>query len=524
MESKEPNKITYTVYRRLLWICATIYFIWWFAVELLLKDAFNPILSRFLVVGILFLTWGLTYFSSWVRRHLKILTSFCVWLVTFHYFYLFYKNNGASDWVVGSFITVIAVSFCFLSIGTLLVYSLFVIAISVALMIAIPDLTHSIFFPGILTVLVQANIGLGLRLRLIKTILSSNDRYELLFNSTFEGVIVHEDEIITEVNRSLLEMTGFQHRDLVGKPLLNVVHPGDRNFVSEKIRSGEEIPYELRFLKNDGTFFEVEGRGRLFLNEDRKVSRLFTIKDLVDRRRSEKDRMLALTMTENVRIRDEFISLASHELKTPVSSLKLQTQMIDRELARKGMSFFDEKKLREISSLFNRQVDRLLELVESMLDVSRISGGLLNLNRKKVDLAALVKEVIAFQARPDSFRIDAEDPVLIYADESRIKQVAENLISNAIKYGRGNPIFVKVKFENSRAVFSVQDQGIGVAPEFADRIFNRFERAVPAQNISGLGLGLYIAKQIMVAHGGDIFVRSQLGKGSVFTAVLATEI
>lgn len=224
-------------------------------------------------------------------------------------------------------------------------------------------------------------------------------------------------------------------------------------------------------------------------------------------------------MAENVRIRDEFISIASHELKTPISNLKLQTQLIERDLRRQPESYSIDK-VAEVAALFNRQVNRLLELVETMLDVSRISSGRLNLEKKDFDLSEDIQDVVTTLNLKNKITIETPAHLMIHADCSRTKQIIENLLTNAIKYGDNKPAQISVRAENGQAIIAVEDQGLGIAPEYLDRIFNRFDRAISAHNISGLGLGLYIARQIVEAHGGTITVKSQLGKGSVFTVTL----
>jgi PAS domain S-box-containing protein len=521
MGTSLENTKDLTVYRRLLVLAGVIYLLWWFAVDSLLPLAFNPFLGRVLVVLVVFTVFGLSYLNVGVRKHIRILSILCIWLITLHYYYLFYGNGGDSNWIVGCYITVMAVNFCLLSNAALLSYSLFVLLLSIGLVIFVPTLRLSVFLPGLVTIVVQANFGLRARLSVIKNLAESNERFQFLFNSTFEGVLVHRRGLIVSVNDAAAKMTGHSKEELIGRNILDIVHPDERVIAREKMLQEDVAPYELRGITKDGQTLPLEVRAKAF-TYDKDQARLVTVQDIGDRKRAEKEKVEALTLAENVRVRDEFISIASHELKTPISSLTLQIQMIERELSRGGGHYSTEQ-LAEFVALFNRQIHRLTELVETMLDVSRISAGRLTLDFQRTDLANLVREVVThLRARyqPSEIRMDVPEHLWLEADHGRLVQVVENLVTNAIKYGQGRPIQVCVLMQDDQALLVVEDHGLGIAPEFVERIFDRFERAISARNISGLGLGLYIARQIVEAHHGRVTVKSELGQGSVFTVNL----
>jgi len=222
---------------------------------------------------------------------------------------------------------------------------------------------------------------------------------------------------------------------------------------------------------------------------------------------------------EAVRARDDFLSIASHELRTPLTPLRLQTQILRRLLAH-GATPAREKLASSLDTL-ERQTDRLGRLVSDLLDVSRITAGKLTLHREQLDLADLAREVVERYAGASRSRIELRTlPALGSWDRARLEQVATNLLANAMKYGEGRPIDVVVQPRDGGAVLTVRDRGIGIAPEDTERIFGRFERAASATAYGGLGLGLYIAQQIVVAHGGRISVESAPGEGAAFTVVL----
>jgi PAS domain S-box-containing protein len=229
---------------------------------------------------------------------------------------------------------------------------------------------------------------------------------------------------------------------------------------------------------------------------------------------------------EALKLREEFLSIASHELKTPLTSLQLQVQILERLMRQQATSDLASSRAAKILNGADRQIKRLSRLIGDLLDVSRIARGRLDLEPSSVDLVALSAEVVdRFRAEAASAGVEVvlAAPVGEVAgswDTFRLDQVITNLVSNAIKYGAGHPIAVEVTATNGVARLKVQDRGIGIAPEHQERIFNRFERMTSAHSYGGLGLGLYIANQIVEAHGGTIRVDSTPGEGSTFTVVL----
>ena len=247
---------------------------------------------------------------------------------------------------------------------------------------------------------------------------------------------------------------------------------------------------------------------------------LLALEDFTERKQT------ADNLREALRSREEFLSIASHELKTPVSTLKLQLQMLRRAvIPDKGLAPSPEK-LAKALDISTRQVERITALIDDLLDVSRVESGKMTYSFEPVDVAALVNEVIEpftekFKSARSPLEVAATESITITCDRFRIEQVVTNLVTNAIKYGAGSPIQVKVSASTNRGVkVCVSDRGMGIAKDKQAKIFERFERAISHANISGLGLGLYISKQIVDAHGGTIELESELGKGSKFTVEL----
>ncbi|WP_163991500.1 ATP-binding protein [Pyxidicoccus caerfyrddinensis] len=229
-------------------------------------------------------------------------------------------------------------------------------------------------------------------------------------------------------------------------------------------------------------------------------------------------------LLEALSSRDTFLWAASHELRTPLTALQLQLQVLSRMSAPHGDEPREEH-LRERLTRATRHAERLGLLVEGLLDVSRISDGQLQLEAEEVDLSRLVRDAVASSsdavARAECHvDVVAEAPVLGRWDRQRLEQVFFNLFDNALKYGRGRPVEVRVEGSAERARLVVKDHGIGIPAEHQDRIFRRFERAAPSHHFGGLGLGLWMARRLVEAHGGSLQVQSEPGHGATFTLKL----
>lgn len=226
-----------------------------------------------------------------------------------------------------------------------------------------------------------------------------------------------------------------------------------------------------------------------------------------------------------VQLRDDFISIASHELKTPITSLNLQIEVLNSLVDGLDKESEVPKIMKKFLSSTNNQLNRLSRLIDDMLDISRISTGKLSLNIKKVNLCVLCQEVLdRFSDQLRDLRIESRltcvDGIFAQCDADRIDQVVTNFMTNAIRYGGRKPIEIIVD-ENATTVFiKVKDQGRGIYKEDQERIFKRFERAHTPDDVSGLGLGLYINSQIVEEHHGKISLESEPGKGSMFIVEL----
>lgn len=226
-----------------------------------------------------------------------------------------------------------------------------------------------------------------------------------------------------------------------------------------------------------------------------------------------------------LRMRDEFMSMVSHEMRTPLNTLYLEAQLRKMQLERGNMAAFGPEQLQRMLSRDDRQIQSIVRLIDDMLDVSRIRSGKLSLRPGAVQLAGLLGRVVQ-DLTPQAATVgativlDAPTPVLGWWDDFRIEQIVVNLLTNALRYGGGKPVVVTLAVMADSVRVDVRDGGPGIAAHHQERIFEPYERGVGSETASGLGLGLYISRQLAEAHGGSLTVHSEAGAGTVFSLTL----
>jgi PAS domain S-box-containing protein len=358
---------------------------------------------------------------------------------------------------------------------------------------------------------------------------------ERRFRATFElaplGIAQTAlDGRFLRVNGALCKMLGYSAEELSTTNFQNITHPDDvpHNLVAlARLVAGhiEKYTMEKRYLRRDGGVFWIQVTVSLVRDDDGRPAYLIAIiEDICQRMRAheERERLLG-ELRVALSTRDRFLSIASHELRTPLTTLMLQVERLGS--AQPTADHALPPALATRVAMMTRQVDRLSALVEQLLDVARIHEGRLELHLEEVDLGALVLEVVerfeeqAARAKtPIEVRIDK--PVAGCWDRLRLDQVLTNLVSNAVKYGRNGRIAITAAADDSFASVVVADRGIGIRPEDRGRLFGRFERLASDPAIGGIGLGLWITREIVEALGGTIGVESELGEGSTFVVTL----
>ncbi len=326
------------------------------------------------------------------------------------------------------------------------------------------------------------------------------------------------------VNPGFVEMAGSNTAALLGQTPMKDLRELDIGIYERKIKevveTGISSQHELKWLGKDGKeFYNLIRLTPEFDLSGKVVSVLGVGRDITELKLIEEQLRNAILS------RDEFISIASHELRNPLMALRLQL----RSLLRKSIEVTNdnESQLVSMSEKAIRMEMHLGRLVNELFDITRIRAGKLEFKKHDMELTSQVSEVISrmsdnIKRSGSTVELFAPLPINGHWDSTRVDQIITNLISNAIKYGEGKPINVDVTTisEKNMAKIEVQDHGVGISPEQHLKIFKQFERVNINKDISGLGLGLFIVKQLVEAHGGTINVSSNLGEGSKFTVEL----
>jgi signal transduction histidine kinase len=303
--------------------------------------------------------------------------------------------------------------------------------------------------------------------------------------------------------------------------------------------AGRELNYAFKgyesgavdFLHKPLDVHAVKSKVNVFVDLYRQSKAMKHQVEALEQSRREQEALLKqLQNTQNelkqaVRMRDDFMSIVAHEVRTPLNGLILETQLRKMHLARNNAAAFTLDKMHAMVDRDERQIKSLIRLIEDMLDVSRIRTGKLSIRPSRLDLAQLVNNLLQnfapqVEAAESSVTLTAEQPVVGHWDEFRIEQVISNLLTNALRYGAKSQIDVRVYNQDGQAQVEIQDRGIGISEEDQQRIFQQFERVSAKAVVAGLGLGLFISEQIVAAHGGSITVESRIGEGALFRVCL----
>jgi len=369
-----------------------------------------------------------------------------------------------------------------------------------------------------------------------------------------EALIKREDRIVYKA-LSADEALSLLLQHEFAMAILDVQMPGMNGFElaelmrgTEKTRNipivfvsaaGRELNYAFKgyesgavdFLYKPLDIHAVKSKVNVFVDLFRQSKAMKQQVEALERSRREQAALLEqlqstqLELEQAVRMRDDFMSIVAHEVRTPLNGLILETQLRKMHLARDNAAAFTLEKMHAMVDRDERQIKSLIRLIEDMLDVSRIRTGKLSIRPTRFDLSALVRDLLQnfapqIEAAESSVTLQAGQPVVGNWDEFRIEQVISNLLTNALRYGAKSPITVKVYSENNQALVEVQDLGIGISEENQKRIFQQFERVSAKHAVAGLGLGLFISEQIVTAHGGSITVESRIGEGALFRVCL----
>lgn len=336
----------------------------------------------------------------------------------------------------------------------------------------------------------------------------SEERLRAVWESTSEALALSDpDGIVLEVNPAYCALYGRSPEEVIGQRFDAIFAEATRDEAMAKYRAVFDDPdpprsYEARVQRPDGSERVVEARADFLLRDGARVAMISVIRDVTERKRLDQ-------------AQQDFVAMASHDLASPLTVLRARAQLM---LRRKT---FDEESMVAMLD----QTTRMDRLIGDLRQLAQIEGGGLSLQREPIDLAMLAQEAVTRACSlTTGHRVRLVAPealVTVVGDRFRLAQVFDNLLNNAIKYSpQGGEIVVRVEADGREARMSVSDQGIGIAPEALPQLFERFYRGRHTGGEAGLGLGLYITRMLVEAHGGRIWAESEVDSGSIFTIAL----
>lgn len=305
--------------------------------------------------------------------------------------------------------------------------------------------------------------------------------------------------------------------------------------------AGRELNYAFKGYETGAVDFlykpldsdAVRSKVSVFVTLDQQRRQMQRQMAALERSRQEQETLLReLNQTQeelqrSLRMRDEFMSLVAHELRTPLNTLFLEAQMRSLQLKRGTLATIKPDQFEAMIKRDERQIKAMIRLIDDMLDVSRMRSGQLSIRPGQVQLMDLLERVVSdlsLQAAATGCKLSLQPhpPVEGCWDEFRIEQVVVNLLTNALRYGGGQPVEVSVQYAADTVRIDVRDEGKGIAQSDLERIFEPYERGARNGEPKGLGLGLYISRQLAISHGGELRVSSKPGEGSTFSLILPT--
>lgn len=340
-----------------------------------------------------------------------------------------------------------------------------------------------------------------------KNLQTSERRYELMVNSIkdYAIILLDSDGRIRSWNRGAKNISGYSSKEAIGRHISMLYAEADAHVPSMLMRRASRSSnvkyYGWRLRKNGKQFWAgvtvnaLRSRGKI-------TGYISVLQDLSVQKQNETER-------------DSFIAIATHELKTPITSMKTYAQVLERRFRREG-----HVESADLLARVDKQADRLTALVNDLLDVSKIENGKLEYVYSEFSLRELIDKVADDMARTTNIHtiiVKGRSKARVYADQSRIEQVLSNLLHNAIKYSpSGGQVTIGIKRASGFVNVSIADTGIGISKPDQSKVFNRFYRTKTGRGFVGFGLGLFLSAEIVAHHGGSIKVESISGEGSTF--------
>jgi len=348
---------------------------------------------------------------------------------------------------------------------------------------------------------------------------SESDFRELVNFMPHKISIAEPDAHVIFYNQSWLDYAGLTLKEFLKRPWMEIIHPEDKQRVSREVgehfSSGEPLETEIRLLDKNGNYLWHLCRTSPLKDAEGKIYSWLTSSTEIQKLKDDEKR------------KEGFLKLVSHELKTPVTSIKGYIQLLQSILPEEVETDAKNIPVKPYLHRIESQIERLIRLISEMLDLSRIEQNELILEYSDFQLNEQIETVVqdlSFSHREMQIDINHEEQISINADKERIGQVISNLITNAVKYSPDTKkVSVRVfKTEDNQAAVSVKDYGIGIALQEQQQIFKRFYRVSGNKDdtYEGFGIGLYLSNEIIEKHQGKILVKSEPGEGSEFTFLL----
>jgi two-component system sensor histidine kinase/response regulator len=347
-------------------------------------------------------------------------------------------------------------------------------------------------------------------------------RFQRLADATFEGIAIHDQGAIVEVNQAFAAMFGYEISELIGMTAFELATPDSHELIRQNIQAGYEYPYEVMGVKKDGTRFSIEVHGRALPYAGHMV-RVAAFRDITERKRVERELVIARDQAmEASRFKSEFLANMSHEIRTPMNAVIGMTDLLLRTAL--------DNKQREFAETIRSSGDALMMVINDILDFSKIEAGKMTLDIVEFALLRMVEgtvELVVAQARNKGLAlltyVDPAIPAMLRGDSLRLRQVLLNLLSNAVKFTEYGEIVTRVTLEAISAThatirFAVSDTGVGLSEVARKRLFKPFTQAdgSTTRRYGGTGLGLSISKFLVEMMDGIIDMESQEGQGATF--------
>ncbi|MFO0743188.1 MAG: ATP-binding protein [Labilithrix sp.] len=488
------------LHRTLLLSAGGAYLGWWGFVHLALPKAFNPFASRAAVVAIFFALWLASRVWRSVAARIDVWFALACSVATVHYFYLFDRNDGDLDWVVGSYITVTAVCALMQTSRSLVLYSVAVAALSTVLVFRPSGTTYVVFVPGMLTTLVFANVGLQSRLRL-------SHQLRELFEAGFDGIAVHEAGVIREVNGVLGPLLGRSKDDLIGRDVTSLFPPDVRPLAEDMVKRGRETSFEADLAREDGSRVMVEVMGK---------QHQLAFRDVTARKEAE-----AALLRAN-RDLEAFSYSVAHDLRAPIRSIGSFSRIVLEDYA----DVLDADGKRHLERIAGG-ADTMAKLVEALLELARVTR--VQIRRDTVNLSdqadSIMKELRAAQPERD-VTFESDPDIIAEADADLVRAVLDNLLRNAWKFTGSRPR-AHIRFGHEEIdgvpVYFVRDDGVGFDMSKATKLFVPFQRLHSSKEYAGTGIGLATVQRIIDRHAGRVWAESAVNEGTtLFFTLRAT--